>query len=77
MHCLELGVIDEIVTEPQGGAHLNPDESARMLGEALGRTLDELVEVPGEELRAERRDRYRRLGIYTAKEAEPALQPGS
>ena len=77
VHCLELGVIDEIVKEPQGGAHLNPEESARMLGEALGRTLDELVEVPGEELRAERRDRYRRLGIYTAKEAEPALQPGS
>jgi acetyl-CoA carboxylase carboxyl transferase subunit alpha len=77
VHCLELGVIDEIVKETQGGAHLNPDESARLLGEALGRTLDELVEVPGEELRDRRRDRYRRLGIYTAKAAEPALQPGS
>ncbi|HMI99423.1 MAG TPA: acetyl-CoA carboxylase carboxyltransferase subunit alpha [Gaiellaceae bacterium] len=77
VHCLELGVIDEIVTEPQGGAHLNPDESARMLGAALGRNLDELVGIPGEELRAERRDRYRRLGIYTARAAEPALQPGS
>ena len=32
IHCLELGVIDEIVTEPQGGAHLNPDEAARLLG---------------------------------------------
>jgi len=77
VHCLELGVIDEIVKETQGGAHLNPDESARLLGEALGRTLDELSEVPGEELREQRRDRYRRLGIYTAKAAEPALQPGS
>ena len=76
-HCLELGVIDEIVKETQGGAHLNPDESARLLGEALGRTLDELTEVPGEELRDQRRDRYRRLGIYTARAAEPALQPGS
>jgi acetyl-CoA carboxylase carboxyl transferase subunit alpha len=77
VHCLELGVIDEIVKEPQGGAHLNPDESARILGAALGRNLDELVTVPGEELRDQRRDRYRRLGIYTAKAAEPALQPGS
>jgi acetyl-CoA carboxylase carboxyl transferase subunit alpha len=77
VHCLELGVIDEIVKETQGGAHLNPDESARLLGEALGRTLDELTEVPGEELRDQRRDRYRRLGIYTARAAEPALQPGS
>lgn len=77
VHCLELGVIDEIVKEPQGGAHLNPDESARILGEALGRNLDELTVVPGEELRDKRRDRYRRLGIYTARAAEPALQPGS
>ncbi len=77
VHCLELGVIDEIVKETEGGAHLNPDESARLLGEALGRTLDELADVPGEELRDQRRDRYRRLGIYTAKAAEPALQPGS
>jgi acetyl-CoA carboxylase carboxyl transferase subunit alpha len=77
VHCLELGVIDEIVTEPTGGAHLNPEESARMLGAALGRNLDELAEVPGEELRDQRRDRYRRLGIYTARAAEPAFQPGS
>jgi acetyl-CoA carboxylase carboxyl transferase subunit alpha len=77
VHCFELGVIDEIVKEPQGGAHLNPDESARLLGEALGRTLEELASVPGEKLRDRRRDRYRRLGIYSAKAAEPALQPGS
>jgi acetyl-CoA carboxylase carboxyl transferase subunit alpha len=77
VHCLELGVIDEIVTEPTGGAHLNPEESARMLGAALGRNLDELAEVPGEQLRDQRRDRYRRLGIYTARAAEPVLQPGS
>ncbi len=77
VHCLELGVIDEIVKEPQGGAHLNPDEAARMLGEALGRNLDHLTAVPGEELRDQRRDRYRRVGIYTAKAAEPALRPGS
>ncbi|MEP6908824.1 MAG: acetyl-CoA carboxylase carboxyltransferase subunit alpha [Actinomycetota bacterium] len=77
VHCLELGVIDEIVKEPQGGAHLNPDESARMVGEALGRNLEELSAIPGEELRDRRRDRYRRLGIYTARAPEPALQPGS
>jgi acetyl-CoA carboxylase carboxyl transferase subunit alpha len=77
VHCLELGVIDEIVKEPTGGAHLNPDESARILGEALGRTLDELRTVSGEELRERRRDRYRRVGIYTARSTEPVLQPGS
>ncbi len=77
VHCLELGVIDTIVKEPEGGAHLNPDEAARTLGETLGETLEELSSIPGQELREQRRDRYRRLGIYTAKAAEPALQPGS
>ncbi len=76
VHCLELGVIDEIVPEPKGGAHLNPDESARLLGAALGSTLDKLSAVPAEELRDQRRDRYRRLGIYTARAVEPASQPG-
>ena len=65
VHCLELGVIDEIVKEPQGGAHLNPDEAARLLGHTL------------EDLRSRRRDRYRRVGIYTARAVEPAVQPGS
>ena len=77
VHCRELGVIDEIVKEPAGGAHLNPDEAARLLAEALGRTLDELRSIPGEELRAQRRDRYRRVGIYTARAVETAAQPGS
>jgi acetyl-CoA carboxylase carboxyl transferase subunit alpha len=77
VHCQELGVIDEIVKEPQGGAHLNPDEAARLLREALARTLDELGVIPGEELREQRRDRYRRVGIYTARAVETANQSAS
>jgi len=77
LHCLNLGVIDDIVPEPKGGAHLNPDEAARMLGVSLGETLDQLSALPGEELRAQRRERYRRAGIYSALGVEPALQHGS
>jgi acetyl-CoA carboxylase carboxyl transferase subunit alpha len=77
LHCLNLGVIDDIVPEPKGGAHLNPDEAARMLGESLGETLDQLSALPGEELRAQRRERYRRVGVYSALPTEPALQRGS
>ena len=47
-----------------------------MLGEALGKTLDELAAIQGEELRGQRRARYRRAGIYSARSQEPALQPG-
>ena len=42
-HCLELGVIDGIVPEPEGGAHESPDEAARLLAAAVGDALDELA----------------------------------
>jgi acetyl-CoA carboxylase alpha subunit len=64
VHCLELGVIDDIVPEPKGGAQIDHDMSARLLGEALRDTLAELDGVPGEELRRRRRARFRRLGVW-------------
>ena len=39
IHCLELGVVDEIVPEPVGGAHIDPDMAARLLGQALRESL--------------------------------------
>src|SRR6267142_2061989 len=63
-HCLELGVIDGIVPEPPGGAHTDPDEAARLLGDAIRESLDELVDVPGDELRRRRRARFRSLGVF-------------
>ena len=50
-HCLELGVIDGIVPEPEGGAHENHDEAARLLGAAVGDALDELAGMKPQELR--------------------------
>ena len=64
LHCLELGVVDAIVPEPQGGAHSDPDEAARLLGTALQEALDELEPVPAEELRRRRRARFRSLGVF-------------
>jgi acetyl-CoA carboxylase carboxyl transferase subunit alpha len=63
-HCLELGVIDGIVPEPEGGAHEDPDASARMLSGALRDALDDLVDVPGDELRWRRRAKFRSLGVF-------------
>ena len=63
-HCLELGVIDGIVREPAGGAHVDHDEAARLLGESLQEVLDELVDVPGDELRRRRRAKFRSLGVF-------------
>src|SRR6478609_11974980 len=50
-HCLELGVIDAIVPEPEGGAQLDHDQAARLLGESIREVLDELDGVSGDELR--------------------------
>ena len=62
LHCLELGVIDAIVPEPQGGAHSDPDEAARLLGEALAESLERLDGSSGDELRRQRRGRFRTIG---------------
>ena len=63
-HCLELGVIDGIVPEPPGGAHVDHEEAARLLGESLRDTFDELLDVPGDELRRRRRAKFRSLGVF-------------
>src|SRR5690242_15892584 len=60
-HCLELGVIDGIVQEPAGGAHEDHDAAALLLGESLREALDELADVPGDELRRRRRAKFRSL----------------
>jgi acetyl-CoA carboxylase carboxyl transferase subunit alpha len=63
-HCLELGVIDGIVPEPEGGAHTDPDAAARMLAESVRDALDDLVDIPGDELRRRRRAKFRSLGVF-------------
>ena len=65
-HCLELGVIDAIVPEPEGGAHTESDEAARLLGDALGESLEQLEGQSGEELRRRRRVRFRTIGQVPA-----------
>jgi acetyl-CoA carboxylase alpha subunit len=64
LHCLELGVIDTIVVEPEGGAHADPDQSARLLGDIIRESLEELEDVPADELKRRRRARFRALGVF-------------
>jgi acetyl-CoA carboxylase carboxyl transferase subunit alpha len=63
-HCLELGVIDGIVPEPDGGAHEDWDGAARLLGEFLHEALDELEGVSGRDLVRRRREKYREMGVF-------------
>jgi acetyl-CoA carboxylase carboxyl transferase subunit alpha len=65
VHCLELGVIDAIVPEPGDGAHADPDAAAGLLKDSIGEALDELSAIPGDELRRQRRARFRAIGALT------------
>ena len=63
----ELGLVDEIVKEPLGGAHRNMDLAARNLKAALVKHIDELLEVPIPELLDARYKKFRGMGAYSEK----------
>ncbi|MEM9553249.1 MAG: acetyl-CoA carboxylase carboxyltransferase subunit alpha [Acidobacteriota bacterium] len=57
-----LGVVDEVVPEPLGGAHTDPDTTCARVGDAIAAQLAELEGLDGDELIADRTRRFRRLG---------------
>jgi acetyl-CoA carboxylase carboxyl transferase subunit alpha len=63
----QFNVVDEIVPEPPGGAHADPDGVASAVGEAIERHLRELTDLTPEERRERRYRKFRALGaIETA-----------
>jgi acetyl-CoA carboxylase carboxyl transferase subunit alpha len=61
---LKLTVVDEIVPEPEGGAHRDYDSIAASLGSALGRALEQVSQVPIAELLEKRYQKFRQLGVF-------------
>jgi len=61
---LELGVIDEIIPEPVGGAHANHEAAAQSVQQALIRALDELGRYRPEKLVRRRREKFLAMGQY-------------
>src|SRR5947209_9409410 len=59
---LRLGVIDEVVPEPEGGAHRDHEIAATTLGNALHENLERMLALSTEELLMRRYDKFRRLG---------------
>ena len=55
-------VADEIVREPEGGAHLDPQQLYLELDAVLNRNLKELMQMYPEEIVADRRNKFRHLG---------------
>src|SRR5438045_3027056 len=62
---LKLEVVDEIVAEPEGGAHRDYDSVAENLGTALRQNLERLSSLSIEELLRNRYEKFRKLGKFT------------
>jgi len=60
----ELGVVDELVAEPLGGAHRDGDKAAAALKEAVLRWLDNLSRLSVDDLLTRRASKYRSIGVF-------------
>jgi acetyl-CoA carboxylase carboxyl transferase subunit alpha len=63
-HLEKLGVANEVVPEPTGGAHNDPAQAANALRTVLARHLNDLRALSIEQLMEARYERYRHLGVY-------------
>ncbi len=61
---LKVGIVDEVVTEAEGGAHRGAEYSAQNLKSSIDKNLDELSRLSVETLLDQRYQRYRKMGIF-------------
>ena len=70
---LAMGVVEEVIPEPEGGAHVDCDATARALDAALWRHLEPLLTMPRDELLQHRYERFRYIDSLVA--ADPRFGP--
>jgi acetyl-CoA carboxylase carboxyl transferase subunit alpha len=58
-------VIDGIIKEPEGGAHSDPEEAARLVGETILTAYNELKDISKDELIDKRIEKFSRMGVFT------------
>jgi acetyl-CoA carboxylase carboxyl transferase subunit alpha len=76
---LRLKVIDEIVSEPPGGAHRDPSAAIKLVGHAISRHLSKLCRMKPADLRADRERKFAAMGsaflslgtLHSARNKEP------
>ncbi|NMM53733.1 acetyl-CoA carboxylase carboxyltransferase subunit alpha [Paenibacillus aquistagni] len=61
---LEMSVIEDIIPEPQGGAHKDVEATSLLLKEALTKHLNELLKMTPDELREDRYNKFRQIGQF-------------
>jgi acetyl-CoA carboxylase carboxyl transferase subunit alpha len=65
-HCYELGVVDAIVAEPEGGAQTDADQAAKLLENGILTALEEIEGMDPEERRRRRREKFRTMGVLSS-----------
>lgn len=63
-HMLEFGLIDDIINEPLGGAHQNPEEMAKILARHLKKAITELQAIDTDERIVQRIDKFSKMGQF-------------
>jgi acetyl-CoA carboxylase carboxyl transferase subunit alpha len=58
-----MGIIDEVIPEPLGGAHRDPQKTALNIKDALQRNLKELKNYSPQDLLKERYNKFRKMGV--------------
>jgi acetyl-CoA carboxylase carboxyl transferase subunit alpha len=66
------GIVDHLVPEPPGGAHLDSGRAAALLRPILSRSLKTLEALPSEELLRRRHERLRRLATFVVEKTQPS-----
>lgn len=62
-----LGILDELLPEPVGGAHADPVKASLILKEALLQHLETLSQLPPKELQRLRYEKFRQIGVFSEK----------
>ena len=67
---LELGIIDDVIKEPLGGAHRDPVEMAESVKSVIKRDLDEFKNVDRNKLVEKRYEKFRKIGVFRETSSE-------
>jgi len=71
---LEFGIIEQIIEEPQGGAHRDLEFQSERIREGLWTHLQELLKMSADELIEDRYNKFRKIGYFQMAEAEAASE---
>ena len=61
---LKMGIVDEIIKEPLGGAHRDPETCAKNIKTAIKKYLQQLLPLPKKELLENRYKKFRKIGVF-------------